>query len=84
VFGSRADLARVTAALDADPFADPVSVIGIPMSRKEARRIERDLTAKFSPADASPRIGTPESASVPNRAGLSGDDSIRFHEASNV
>ena len=45
--GSRLDLARVTAALNAGPFIDPVCVEGITMPRAEARRIERELTAKF-------------------------------------
>lgn len=47
MFGSTADLARVRAALDADPFADPVMVHGFAMARREARRVERELSAKF-------------------------------------
>lgn len=45
---SRADLARIRAALDAAPFADPVRVGPHEMRRAEARRLERELTAKFS------------------------------------
>lgn len=41
-------LNHVSAALNADPFADPVSVKGSSFSRKYARRLERELTAKFS------------------------------------
>lgn len=48
--GSRADLARITAALDADPFAAFVFAGNEPLARAEARRIERELMAKFSPA----------------------------------
>lgn len=47
---SRADLARITAALDADPFAAFVFAGNEPLARAEARRIERELMAKFSPA----------------------------------
>lgn len=57
-------LARITAALDADPFADPVSVCGVELPRKEARRFERELVAKVFPAvpdgrtaDALPNAG---------------------------
>ncbi|WP_159975834.1 MULTISPECIES: hypothetical protein [unclassified Novosphingobium] len=63
MFATRADLARVTAALDADPFADPVRVLGIPLPRKEARRIERELTAKF------PSGRTEQAGSVQPRPG---------------
>lgn len=41
-------LSRITAALNAGPFLDPVTVLGIAIPRKDARRFERELTAKFS------------------------------------
>lgn len=44
----RADLTRIKAALDRDPFADPVRAGPFTLSRKKARRLERELIAKFS------------------------------------
>lgn len=44
----RALLTRVTAALDADPFADPITVHGSTFSRKYARKMERDLIAELT------------------------------------
>jgi len=79
MFGSRADLARVTAALDRDPFADPVSVIGIPISRREARRLERELTAKFS---ASPSVGRTAAVTAHSlRGGQSIELNLNHHGA---
>jgi hypothetical protein len=40
-------LTRVTAALDADPFADPITVLGCTISRRAARKVERDLLAEL-------------------------------------
>lgn len=88
--GTRADLARITAALDADPFAAFVFAGNEPVCRADARRIERELIAKFSPAprgsqagSAQPRAGhtLPEGARAPNREALSGFSDLRFHEA---
>ncbi len=39
-------LTRVTAALDANPFADPITVLGCTISRRAARKVERDLLAE--------------------------------------
>jgi len=39
-------LTRVTAALDANPFADPITVLGCTISRRAARKAERDLLAE--------------------------------------
>lgn len=47
MIGSRADLERVKAALDADLFADPVRVGQFAITRAEARRVERELSVKF-------------------------------------
>lgn len=49
ITGSRADLQRITRALNAGPFVDPVLVEGKPMSRRTARAVERALTKKFTP-----------------------------------
>lgn len=46
--GSRADLARITAALDADPFAAFVFAGNQAIARAEARRLERELSVKFN------------------------------------
>lgn len=46
----RPALAHITAALDADPFADPVSVCGVALPRAQARRFERELVAQGFPA----------------------------------
>lgn len=67
--GSRADLARITAALDADPFAAFVFAGNEPVCRADARRIERELIAKFSPrgsqaGSAKPRAGHSSDASA--------------------
>lgn len=51
-------LARIAAALDADPFADPVSVCGVALPRKEARRFERELVAKLYPAPSGRTAGS--------------------------
>lgn len=86
----RPALAHITAALDADPFADPVNVCGVELTRAQARRFERELTAKFFPTprgsqagSAQPRAGhtLPEGARAPNREALSGFSDLRFHEA---
>ena len=39
-------LTRITAALDANPFADPITVLGCTISRRAARKAERDLLAE--------------------------------------
>lgn len=70
MFGSRADLARITAALDADPFAAFVFAGNEPVCRADARRIERELIAKFSPAPRGSQAG-----SAQPRAGHSSDAS---------
>ena len=57
MFGSRMDLARLSAALDADPFADPVRAGPFEFCRREARRLERELTAKFRTHPIGSRAG---------------------------
>ncbi len=66
MIGSRADLERVKAALDADPFADPVRVGHFAIYRAEAHRVERELSAKF-PA---PKRVAQTAASAVNLPGL--------------
>lgn len=70
MFASRADLARITAALDADPFAAFVFAGNEPVCRAQARRFERELTAKFSPTPRGSQAG-----SAKPRAGHSSDAS---------
>ncbi len=50
-------LARISAALDADPFADPVSIAGSAISRAYARKLERELSAKFPAAPSRSQVG---------------------------
>jgi len=45
--GDLGALAAVKAALDAGLFIDPVTVLGLRMSRRDACRIERELIAQL-------------------------------------
>jgi len=40
-------LTRITAALDANPFADPITVLGCTISRRAARKAERDMLSEL-------------------------------------
>lgn len=57
ITGSRADLRRITRALNAGPFVDPVFVEGKPMPRRTARMFERALTKKFTPPPSGSQAG---------------------------
>lgn len=71
-------LSRITAALDVGPFVDPVSVLGIAIPRKDARRFERELIAKFS---ARP-VGSPAAVTAHNQRGGQSEqlNVSHFHE----
>lgn len=76
-------LARISAALDADPFADPVSVCGVALPRADARRFERELVGKVSPAV--PSDGRAPAGSDTTRPGHPSELIVtHFHEASDV